>query len=180
MCTVWKAIRSVLALHQANTVCWMQSNQAWQFPRPHHSLVKMIPTAAYCKHLNKYPHAHTHTHTGIHIHTIQQARKLHSITVMPQREVEMDGHCYEWAQGPSFPWASVSLGQPVSCLSPWQPHFPSRKKKKIKRCEFTMDWKIKENMQSRLRCGKFVDSIQKERKTIRLFWFVLIDKVGSP
>lgn len=112
------------------------------------------------------------TRTEIHVRAIQ-THKLHCITVMPQREVEMDGLHYERVQRPSFPWASVALGRPVSCLSPWQPHFPTAgEQKNIKQCEFTMVRREKktknENMQSRWRRGKLINPIKKREKQLSI------------
>lgn len=109
---------TVQALHHANPERWMQSSEAWWIHTlkisavSHHSQVKRFLLS--CK-VNIYiilytpalPFTHTHTHWCTH-YSARQAHKLHCITVMPQRGVEMDGHHYEIVQRPSFPWASIA------------------------------------------------------------------------
>lgn len=116
-----------------NPVCWMQSSRSWQIPRikisapSHNSWVKRFQllygvnictnTVQMPQHTRQLPiPQHTHWYTRTHC-SARQAHKLHSITVMPQREVEMDGHRYERVQRPSFPWASVAE-------FPWADQFP--------------------------------------------------------
>lgn len=139
---------------------------------------KLIWTAVYGKHLYKYYRdTHTNHPTQWYTHTHYSARQtniLHSITVMPQREVEMDGYCYErdpHSHEPplqSFPGPTSFLS--VTLATTFSNSRKENKQKNIKQYEFTMDWKEKKQTCRVIwDVESIINSINKTEKQL-MFW----------
>lgn len=123
-------------------------------------MVNICTNNVHCVDCTPQHPSRTHIPTPKPTHTL-----IYTYVLFTQTATQMTFHnCHategSWDGWPSL-WKSaatlipmslccwVSLCQPVSCLSPWQLHFPTAgKQKNIKQCEFAMDWKEREKNQT--------------------------------